>query len=126
MQIKDRIITVGFEDGELEGLKMQVRLNLPFSFYFAVAKMSSNGDDPDKGVEDVTELMRQFASKGLVSWNLQDAEGNPVPATEDGFLDHVDPINGGRMLRAVIAEMGNVSAPLATASDDGQPSGKGS
>lgn len=67
-----------------------------------------------------TETFELFADR-LVSWNLEDEDGQPVPATREALLAEDDD-----MVQAIakrwIAEVIGVPAPLESGSDSGETS----
>lgn len=62
---------------DLEGLEVVVR-SLPLGEYL---ELTGRGDTPRDG-DGVRELFQSFATN-LVSWNLQEEDGTPVPATRE-------------------------------------------
>lgn len=68
-------------------LKVYARLDLeetPIEDYFAMARGIA-GTDPEF-YDKLEHRYRAFARESLVSWNLTDRKGEPIPATEEGML----------------------------------------
>lgn len=103
------------EDTDYPGLEVQVRtLTMGQVLTMRTGKNDDNGKD---GVQASVELL----AERIVSWNLEDETGVPVPATLDAFLAEdddliLDIIN--RWTDAVSA----VRAPLPQSSPSGEPS----
>ncbi|MGR6923083.1 hypothetical protein ACU635_53265 [[Actinomadura] parvosata] len=71
-------------------------------------------------MESIAELLEKFAQV-LVSWNLEDEDGQPVPATLEGLLDQdIDFVI--RIIMAWADAISGVPAPLPQTSPDGEPS----
>lgn len=70
-----RTATLTFEEGhDYHGAEVSVRLDVPMSVVFEFDSLS-----PADG-------MRRFGDEILIDWNIEDDDGNPVPATADGLL----------------------------------------
>ena len=65
------------------------------------------------------ELLRQFGDTALKSWNVEDRDGNPVPATGEGMLTQES-----KLVWAIIGQwleiVTSADAPLAPPSKDGE------
>lgn len=133
-QLPGRPVTLVFEDGSLKGLELEVRTAVPFDYYFDLTKyVSSPGTKPsgkkanafaelEATLAEAKHMMARFAEISLISWNLADAAGKPVPATVAAFTAHVDPTSFGIMLGRYISAIGRVPAPLAVRSSSGSAS----
>jgi len=120
-QLPERIVTLVFKDGPLKGLELEVRLGVPFDFYFDLTDLAAKSSE-ESGLDALRSLMRRFASEALVAWNLTDRDGKPVPPTADAFIAKVDPVSGGLMLARYLSAIGDVPSPLARASANGRTS----
>jgi hypothetical protein len=118
--LPERIVTLVFDKGPLLGLELEVRLGVPFDFYFELTDLATKSTE-EAGMDSLRTLLRRFAEIALVGWNLE-AHGEPVPCTPDAFTANVDPINGGLMLRRYMAAIGGVPGPLAGQSANGHTS----
>jgi len=75
-----------FEDPRFEGLEVQAK-SLPTGKLMKLMRLSTQIGG--KGVDDlasVDELFGGFAA-ALVSWNLEEEDGTPIPATLDAIND---------------------------------------
>ena len=77
-RIPDQTAHITFSGTDYDGAEIWVRLNVSFAHYIALRE-AAEGDDQAK----MAEL---FGSEVLMEWNLEDASGEPVPATGDGML----------------------------------------
>jgi hypothetical protein len=120
-QLPERIATLVFEDGPLLGLELEVRLGVPFDFYFDLTELADRSTTED-GVAALRSLLHRFADVALVGWNLADRDGKAVPCTPEAFTAHVDPVSGGAMLQRYMSAIGGVPDPLAKQSANGHTS----
>src|SRR3990167_2096458 len=78
--------TLKFE-GDYEGLEVVCRLNVPLSTYLEFTKLADLGDE--EGVAQIRSLgdyFGQFSEHVLVSWNLEDSDGQPIQPRPDGLV----------------------------------------
>ena len=101
------------EDHEFYGAEATVALDGPMDFYFTLAGDEFFKADPIRK----RELIKQFGDTVLVEWNLEDRDGNPVPATGAGLL--TQPISFGTDLIIAWIQAGSPPAPLSEPSSDG-------
>ncbi len=73
-----------FEDEDFAGLEVTAK-SLPLGEFLEFSKMSSGAQDPAQGTRQTEAMFAMFA-KHLVSWNLEDEHGKPVPATYKGVI----------------------------------------
>lgn len=99
---------------DLEGLEVTLR-RLPLGPYL---ELTGLGGESERN--SVSEMIREF-SKALISWNLEDETGEPVPATPEAVFaeDHEMML---AIANAWMDHMGGVAAPLEQSSDAGEPS----
>lgn len=74
-----------FEDPQYEGLEIRMK-RLPLGDMFDVAELSDLGDGIAQQKEQLDKLLTSL-SEGIISWNLEDESGTPVPA-EKGRPKH--------------------------------------
>lgn len=116
-----RTATLVFEDGDLKGLELEARLNIPFStLYRLMSAVSTTQTD----VDDVRDVLTVFAEQCLISWNLE-KDGQSVPCTAQNLLDTFDPQAAGTMLLRYIGGVGELSGPLARRRGVGRTSASG-
>lgn len=76
-RLQPRTALLQFE-GHYEGAEIRVRLNVPLETWFRVqAFLEEAKTDAEKAIGLLAEL--------LVSWNLQDEQGNDLPANREGI-----------------------------------------
>ncbi|MFI9200156.1 hypothetical protein [Streptomyces sp. NPDC053048] len=111
---KPKRINLRFEgDPELDGLEVTLR-GLNVAEYLDVMGLG----EVEAG--SVPDMIKRF-SRALVSWNLEDEDGNPVPISEDVvFAQDQDFIM--RLAAAWIEALSGVPAPLDQSSPSGEPS----
>lgn len=116
--LPERTATLVFEEGDLTGLELEVRLSLPFDALFKMQELVNHATD-DLG--SLRELLHYFAEAALIGWNLTNGSG-PVPLTGESLTAHLDAANAGRLLTRYLEEVGKVPAPLARRSGSGRTS----
>lgn len=82
-----KVFVLTFEDPELEGLEVRatgLSVGKMISM-LDLARLSNGNKLTSDAVEDIDKLFRTFA-QALVSWNLEDDAGQPVPATYEGLM----------------------------------------
>lgn len=109
-----KIYNLKWDDGEYAGLEVHVR---SLTMGQLIATQNGEGHNGKKGNAAQIEL---FAER-LVSWNLEDENGQPVPTTLDAILAEDDDLILDINKRWAEAVMG-VSAPLPQSSPAGEPS----
>ncbi len=118
--LPERTATLIFEDGDLKGLELTVRLSLPFDALFKLQTLSQEANDT-AGMDKLQELLHYFTERALVGWNLSNGSG-PVELTPASFTAHLDPINAGALLRRYLEAVGGIPGPLAPRSASGSTS----
>ncbi|MFG3510252.1 hypothetical protein ACGF5F_32670 [Streptomyces sp. NPDC047821] len=108
-------VNVRFEEGhEYHGFEAVLR-KLKLGEWLEIT-----GINGDAGVRHVGDQLEKMADR-LISWNLEDEEGQPVPTTREAILEQ----DQGLMLavlNAWIDGITGVSAPLGPSSPAGEPS----
>lgn len=109
---KPRTYTLVFDTDDMAGLTVVLR-GLNIGEWLRINGLSDADEETIPGLLDI------FASK-LVSWNLEEDDGKPVPATRDSVhaqdLDFIVTIT-----TAWINAVSGVSGPLETTSTSGEP-----
>ncbi|MFC9821371.1 hypothetical protein ACFWG6_30825 [Streptomyces erythrochromogenes] len=116
---KQKIYNLNFEGTDFEGLQVSIRaLNTGqyIDLFQAKTEAESGGEAND--------LLQMMASR-LVSWNVEDDNDQPVPATLDGIKTQDLDLNLA-IVNAWTTAMAGVSAPLEQSSTDGGSSLEGS
>lgn len=78
---KRKVYRLDFSDTEYEGLEVRVR-GLTTGEYLDVVGLAATSTDENSGE---TDAMLKLFARHLVAWNLEDEDGNPVPATYEGI-----------------------------------------
>jgi hypothetical protein len=120
--LPERIATLIFEDGDLTGLELEVRLSLPFDALFKLQALSTEARDA-ASLDKLQELLHYFAEIALVGWNLSNGSG-PVKLTPAALTAHLDAGNAGALLSRYFEAVGGVPGPLAPPSASGVTSAK--
>jgi hypothetical protein len=107
-----------FADGDLEGLVIRVRAVSVGALQELLTKL-----DELSNVEAMPYIARSLADH-LIGWNIDDEDGNPVPATYEGILS-LDPAELAEIGRAWMQSLSGavpVDSPLGDSSPSGVPS----
>jgi hypothetical protein len=110
---------------DLHGLELTVKQG-NMGIAMRVAKLSKLRSDKNMSPENIAmidEAFDAFASI-LVSWNVEDDDGNPVPATKDGLYS-LDFEFLATVMTAWSEKVAGVSAPLPKPSDNGKTLAEG-
>jgi len=111
-----KIYKLKFEDPDLAGLEVLAR-SLPLGEFFKMSSLTEGAENMAGVAAQAEQLFREFA-KSLVSWNLEDEKGRPVPADYDGIqgqeFDFVLAI-----ITAWMEAMASVRPPLPMPSSNG-------
>lgn len=112
-----------FADEEMEGLEVRARRlsveELLHIFGMADAEHLASNPTAER-VERADQLLAALAAT-LLSWNLEDRDGVPVPLTVEGLRTQDMPLIVAVRSALLDASTG-VSRPLPPASPDGEPS----
>ena len=105
--IPKRTALLQFE-GDFEGAEVEVNLRAPLLAIFGIQEALA-GEEP--------RLAYETFAKTLISWNLADELGKPIPASAEG-LEQL-PLDFGKILLTTwLKEVITPSAPLAASSGD--------
>ena len=78
-RIPDKIAVITFEGTDYDGAEIRAKLNVNFKYFSEIQAAIS--EDSTNGLR-VAEL---FGDHALIDWNLEDDDGNPVPANAEGM-----------------------------------------
>jgi len=78
-RIPDKIAVITFEGTDYDGAEIRAKLNVNFRYFSEIQAAIS--EDSTNGLR-VAEL---FGDHALIDWNLEDDDGNPVPANAEGM-----------------------------------------
>lgn len=114
-----KVYKIEYAEGhELAGLVVRVRGVSLGQFMRLSELVELDEAETSKQIEQVTELCENFAT-AIVSWNLEDEDGNEVPATLEGVKSQEFDFVFQLIMRWMGA-MGEISAPLPVSSDSGE------
>ena len=77
-RLPEKTARINFEGTDYDGAEIQLLLSVTFAQFIALRE-SAQGDDQET-------MARLFGETVLLDWNLEDADGNPIPANSDGML----------------------------------------
>ena len=77
-RVPEKTARITFEGTDYDGAEIILRLSVTFAQFIALRE-SAQGDDQEV-------MARLFGETVLMEWNLDDADGNPIPANSDGML----------------------------------------
>ena len=108
----ERLAVLVFE-GDYKGAEVTVRLNVPMRVFIEARRVAAS--------QDWEPFLAYFVAEVVRGWNLENADGQPVPVTSDGLasvpLDFLM-----RLITEWANQVGSVAAPLVSASSNGRPS----
>ena len=108
-RIPERTARITFAGTDYDGAEIQLRLSVSFAQFIALRE-SAQGEDQEG-------MARLFGENVLMEWNLEDAEGMPIPADADGML--AIPLELTNLIvQHWVEEVAGVPAPLAPPSGD--------
>ena len=77
-RVPEKTARITFEGTDYDGAEIILRLSVTFAQFIALRE-SAQGDDQEV-------MARLFGETVLMEWNLDDSDGNPIPANSDGML----------------------------------------
>ena len=77
-RLPEKTARINFDGTDYDGAEIQLRLSVTFAQFIALRE-SAQGEDQET-------MARLFGETVLMSWNLEDADGQPIPADGDGML----------------------------------------
>lgn len=115
-QMPSRTVLLTFDDGSpYHGAEVRCTLRMTLEQTLALQRMTAVQADGD-----IEGAARTFAETVLLSWNLMDDDGEPIPATADAFLEQPTDF-----VMSVInhwqAAVTQPDAPLASPATNGEP-----
>jgi hypothetical protein len=113
-RVKRKILNLRFEDPDYAGFECRAHS----TSVEKVLDLADQAEAARRGSIEVAELIAAFGD-ALISWNLEDDEGRPVPATTEG-VRRADLVWILPVILAWVDAMVNVSAGLGKDSTSGQ------
>jgi len=77
-RLPERTALINFQGTDYDGAEIQIRLSVTFA-QFIELRESAQGEDQEG-------MARLFGQNVLMDWNLEDDDGQPIPADGDGML----------------------------------------
>lgn len=105
-----RTATFTFAGTDYEGAEIHVTLDTDIGTFLDLDNM--------EGSDSFLHLMAIFAERWLVSWNLEDDAGQPIPSDAEG-MKKLQPGLFGLLLGAWRDAVAGIPAPLARPSSNG-------
>ena len=108
-RLPEKTARITFEGTDYDGAEIQLRLSVSFAQFIALRE-SAQG-------EDQAAMARLFGQNVLMDWNLEDADGKPIPADAEGML--AIPLELTNLIvQHWVEEVAGVPAPLSETSGD--------
>jgi len=76
-QITRRTAVIDFEEEALAGAEVKCRLDVPLGLFLQIQEALIG--------ERIEEAFRTFADEIVVGWAFEDADGEPIPVSYEGF-----------------------------------------
>lgn len=116
---KRKTYRLRFADPEMKGLVVEAS-SVPVGTFKDIIKLLGTIETTEDDAEAVARLFEMFAD-ALVTWNLEDDSGEPVPTTVEG-IDSQDFDFMLAVIMSWVSSVGDVPAPLEQTSNGGGPS----
>lgn len=113
-RLSKKTARIKFEGTDYDGAEVVVNLSLSIEQMFRIQDLLSGGD--------VIEGFRDFGDIVLVSWNLEDDDGNPIPANGEGYVSMRDRNFHGVVMERWVEAINGVPVPLESPSPSGSTS----
>ena len=104
-------------DGEYKGAEVRAKLDIPLGLLMRFFDLQQAPADAKAGLE----VYRLFSEAILLSWNLEDTEGHPIPATMEG-MKQITPAFAPLILTKWTEVAQNPPSPLSEPSANGSGS----
>lgn len=109
-----------FEGEEFEGLEVRMRAAKLGMMFDARSLASVDLTNPSLDDVDATLEQMEILAGHIVSWNIEDEDGTPVPANLEGLKQQEIPLVG-QIFAAWQQAMGDVTGPLSNSSSSSRP-----
>lgn len=81
-----KLYQLNFEGTDLDGLEVIMK-GVSLERFIAFSRVAAELESADGRTIENIEAQFQFLAEALVSWNLDDEDGDPVPATYEGLKE---------------------------------------
>ena len=107
-----------FLEKDFAGAEVRCKLEISLAAFFSYQRDAQAVQEVagDTGAQEA--LFRRFGDEMLLTWNLEDDDDQPIPATGEGMLA-LTPRFALRMIEAWLASVGDVASPLGGPSNNG-------
>lgn len=78
-----RNLRIIFDEGDAAGAEIVCRLNVPIGVLMEISHIGQAMTEADIG--GLAEISALFVDQVLVSWNLEEEDGSPIPLTQVGL-----------------------------------------
>jgi hypothetical protein len=120
-EMPERTVTMGFDDGSLKGLEVDVKIDLSLDGFLELGALFDKATDKDTGWEPVKDLFTWFADNVVLGWNLQ-RNGEPVPCNPTAFTSTMSAKNGLALVTRYLQTVRGADVPLSQPSRNGRTS----
>lgn len=111
--VSKKTVAVEITEGDYAGARATCAGDLSLGAYFAFTKGGA-------AAEEGGHILERFGREILLDWNIDDKDGNPLPANEEGLL--AIPLElASALLKGWNEAMSGVPSPLDDESGDGLP-----
>ena len=108
-RVPEKTARITFAGTDYDGAEIRVLLSVTFGQFIALRESAQS--------EDQERMARLFGDDVLMSWNLEDADGQPIPANGDGML--AIPLElTNLVVQHWVEEIAGVPGPLSEPSGD--------
>jgi hypothetical protein len=112
-KVETRTAAIDFaEDNPWHGIEARVVISVPFA---TLLWYQRNAETMDAALGE--EAIRQWGEKYLQEWNIEDAQGVPIPATADGAVTVEDNGIVTALMMAWMEAVVHVPSPLSAQYD---------
>lgn len=119
-----KVFKLVFKDADFDGLEVFAR-SLNTGQFLEIEQAKLDRAEGGQVGEGATQRMLELFAGALSSWNAEDEDGEPIPATMDGIRSQDLDFNM-KIIDAWTDAIAGVKAPLSQTSTDGSPSVEGS
>ncbi len=111
---------LNFDDTEWVGAKVEVQLDVSNALYLDLIGLGQAAEGGEQS--QIAVLLATFAEHVLIGWNLLDDDGEPIPATVEGFRTGSILRFSLFLIKAWMGMVAEVSVPLEVDSPNGSTS----
>ena len=113
-KIPNHTLVLKFQDTSYEGAEVECTASIP------IGKFIEWSDLIDKG--KALHVFEPFGDVAIKSWNLEDDNGKPIPASGKSMIENLDPAFASLILNSWMEAIQNPPDPLYAKSSNGNRS----